>query len=201
MWKTFGLMCSYSKAHYSSYGTLWYNCNLCAKILWKICSSWSSHCAMCSLCAGYRTLWSLEFTAEGDSTKGKVWQQHQVALEHTQLHNNFLSLFWGVPRAIGTDMVTMESNALKLILTDKQGTSIWIKWSVRNTLLECWNQSELEWTIVIPGQCWGWLTKWEQWVSTNGTSSECTRRCKRGARWPNWSPPCFDIVSLLLRGH
>ena len=158
-------MCSSSKAHYSSYGTLWYNCNLCAKILWKICSSWSSHCAMCSsLCAGYRTLWSLEFTAEGDSTKGKVWQQHQVALEHTQLHNNFLSLFWGVPRAIGTDMVTMESNALKLILTDKQGTSIWIKWSVRNTLLECWNQSELEWTIVIPGQCWGWLTKWEQRV-------------------------------------
>ena len=92
MWKIFGLMCSSSKTHYSSYGTLWYNCNLCAKILWKICSSWSSHCAMCSsLCAGYRTLWSLEFTAEGDSTKGKVWQQHQVALEHTQLQQLFVS--------------------------------------------------------------------------------------------------------------
>ena len=30
-------------------------------------------------------MWNLEFTAEGDSTKGKVWQHHQLAPEHTQL--------------------------------------------------------------------------------------------------------------------
>ena len=51
--------------------------------MWKIyryiCTSFSAHCA------GYGTLWNLEFTAEGDSTKGKVWQHHQLAPEHTQL--------------------------------------------------------------------------------------------------------------------